>query len=113
LPPLKTLITPQESVKIISILTFRFKNKILMTSSVIIDSIGTAKPIASKILSDAFEIPQELITKLIYGAPSVLLHKVDEKIANKATKTLSQRYVFKMLLFPCLQIPQLTTLAFI
>jgi len=90
LPPLKTLITPQESVKIISILTFRFKNKILMTSSVIIDSIGTAKPIASKILSDAFEIPQELITKLIYGAPSVLLHKVDEKIANKATKTLSQ-----------------------
>jgi ribosomal protein L7/L12 len=61
-----------------------------MTSSVIIDSIGTAKPIASKILSDAFEIPQELITKLIYGAPSVLLHKVDKKIANKATETLSQ-----------------------
>lgn len=61
-----------------------------MTSSVIINSIGTAKPIASKILSDAFEIPQELITKLIYGAPSVLLHKVDEKLADKATKTLSQ-----------------------
>ncbi|WP_299675046.1 hypothetical protein [uncultured Dokdonia sp.] len=62
----------------------------MMTSSVIIDSIGTAKPVASKILSDAFEIPQELITKLIYGAPSVLLHKVDKTLAEKATTTLSQ-----------------------
>lgn len=61
-----------------------------MTHSVIINSIGTAKPVASKILADAFEISQELITKLIYGAPSVLLHKVDENLAQKANQTLSQ-----------------------
>ncbi|MFL0123740.1 hypothetical protein V2590_03540 [Tenacibaculum maritimum] len=61
-----------------------------MENSVIINSIGTATPSVSKILSEAFKMPQEFILKLLYNAPTVLFQKVDEALAKKAEKTLSE-----------------------
>ncbi|WP_442264620.1 hypothetical protein ACSIGC_09665 [Tenacibaculum sp. ZS6-P6] len=57
-------------------------------NTVIINSIGTATPGASKILSDALKVPQDYILKLLYNAPSILFQKVDENTALKAEDTL-------------------------
>ncbi|MDC1162420.1 hypothetical protein OAT18_03150, partial [Tenacibaculum sp.] len=59
-------------------------------NTVIINSIGTANPNVSKILSDAFKMPQEFILKLLYNAPSVLFQKVDLKLAKSAEDILSK-----------------------
>ncbi|SNR14102.1 hypothetical protein [Tenacibaculum jejuense] len=59
-------------------------------NTVIINSIGTATPGASKILSDALKVPQDYILKLLYSAPSVLFQKVDEDTALKAEDTLKK-----------------------
>ncbi len=61
-----------------------------MENTVIINSIGTASPKVSKVLSEAFKIPQDFMLKLLYTAPSVLFQKVDEALATKAEETLSQ-----------------------
>ncbi len=59
-------------------------------NTVIINSIGTATPGASKVLSDALKVPQDYILKLLYNAPSVLFQKVDEDTAQKAEDTLTK-----------------------
>jgi len=59
-------------------------------NAVVINSIGTATPSVSKILSDAFKLPQEYILKLLYNTPSVLFNDVDLKLAEQAETTLSQ-----------------------
>lgn len=61
-----------------------------MSHNLIINSIGTATPRASKILSDALKIPQDYILKLLYNAPSVLFKKVDQETALKAEDTLTK-----------------------
>ncbi|MGG8497439.1 hypothetical protein ACQY1Q_13580 [Tenacibaculum sp. TC6] len=61
-----------------------------MNHSIIINSIGTATPGASKILSDALKVPQDYILKLLYNAPSILFQKVDKNTALKAEDTLTK-----------------------
>ncbi|WP_046758282.1 hypothetical protein [Kordia jejudonensis] len=61
-----------------------------MENTVIINSIGTATPGASKVLSDALKVPQDYILKLLYNAPSILFQKVDEDTAQKAENTLTK-----------------------
>lgn len=61
-----------------------------MENTVVINSIGTASPKVSKVLSEAFKIPQDFMLKLLYTAPSVLFQKVDEELATKAEETLSK-----------------------
>jgi hypothetical protein len=58
--------------------------------TVLIQSIGTAKPGITKILADAFEVNHPMLTQMIYNAPSVFLHKVDDDTANKAETLLTQ-----------------------
>lgn len=60
-----------------------------LDQSVIIHSIGTANPIVSKILAEAFKIPQEIILKLLYNAPSVLFHQVSQELAKQAEDLLA------------------------
>ncbi|WP_075343438.1 hypothetical protein [Tenacibaculum agarivorans] len=59
-------------------------------NTVIINSIGTATPGASKILSDALKVPQDYMLKLLYNAPSILFQKVDNHTALKAEDTLTK-----------------------
>jgi hypothetical protein len=61
-----------------------------MENTVIINSIGTASPKVSKVLSEAFKIPQDFMLKLLYTAPSVLFQKVDNTLAIKAEETLTK-----------------------
>ena len=61
-----------------------------MEHHVIINSIGTASPSASKVLSEALKVPQDYILKLLYNAPSVLFQKVDKDTALKAENTLTK-----------------------
>lgn len=58
--------------------------------TILIHSIGTALPGVTKILADAFEVNHQLITQMIYNAPSVFLHKVDEETAIKAEELLTK-----------------------
>ena len=44
-----------------------------LNNTVIINSIGTANPIASSLLADAFKIPQEVILKLLYNTAAPLI----------------------------------------
>ncbi len=59
-------------------------------NTVIINSIGTATPGASKVLSDALKVPQDYMLKLLYNAPSILFQKVDNETALKAEDTLTK-----------------------
>jgi len=61
-----------------------------MDHTVVINSIGTATPATSKVLSDALKVPQDYILKLLYNAPSILFQKVDGHTASKAEDTLAQ-----------------------
>lgn len=58
--------------------------------TILIQSIGTAKPGITKILADAFEVNHQLLTQMIYNAPSVFLHKVDEATADKVNGMLTE-----------------------
>lgn len=58
--------------------------------TILIQSIGTAKPGITKMLSEAFEVNHQMLTQMIYNAPSVFLHKVDDETANKAETLLTQ-----------------------
>ncbi|AUC76460.1 hypothetical protein [Olleya sp. Bg11-27] len=58
--------------------------------TIVIQSIGTAKPGITKILADAFEINHQLLTQMIYNAPSLFLHKVDEETAAKVKNMLTE-----------------------
>lgn len=59
-------------------------------NSIIVNSIGTASPSVSNILSEAFKLPQEYILKLLYTAPSILFHQVDINLAQKAESILTK-----------------------
>ena len=58
--------------------------------TILIQSIGTAKPGITKILADAFEVNHQLLTQMIYNAPSVFLHNIDNETAQKAETLLSE-----------------------
>lgn len=58
--------------------------------TILIQSIGTAKPGITKVLAEAFEVNHQLLTQMIYNAPSVFLHKVDDDTANKAEALLTK-----------------------
>ena len=57
--------------------------------SVIINSIGKANPSVGGVLSKVLSIPAEVVLKLIYCAPTVLFHNVDEVLATNAYNLLS------------------------
>ena len=61
-----------------------------MNHTVVINSIGSATPRVSKVLSDVLKVPQEYMLRLLYNAPSVLFQKVDEDTALKAEDTLTK-----------------------
>lgn len=58
--------------------------------NVIVESVGTANPVVSKILSESLNVPVEMVSKAIYKAPAVLFHNIDEELANKASDLLTQ-----------------------
>lgn len=58
--------------------------------NIIINSIGTAKPSASKLLSESFNLPQEYFLKQLYTAPSLLFTNVDEGLALQAQTVFNQ-----------------------
>ncbi len=57
---------------------------------IIILSVGTATPKVIKALSEAFEINQELLFKILYNAPAVFLDNADEALAEKAFTILTE-----------------------
>lgn len=57
---------------------------------IIILSVGTATPKVIKALSEAFEINQELLFKILYNAPAVFLDRADEALAEKAFAILTE-----------------------
>ncbi|MDF3027630.1 MAG: hypothetical protein K0S23_1937 [Fluviicola sp.] len=57
---------------------------------IIILSVGTATPKIIKALSQAFEINQELLFKILYNAPAVFLDNADETLAEKAFTILTE-----------------------
>lgn len=57
---------------------------------IIILSVGTATPKVIKALSEAFEINQELLFKILYNAPAVFLDNADEALAEKASTILTE-----------------------
>lgn len=57
---------------------------------IIILSVGTATPKVIKALSEAFEINQELLFKILYNAPAVFLDNADEALAEKAFIILTE-----------------------
>ncbi len=57
---------------------------------IIILSVGTATPKVIKALSEAFEINQELLFKILYNAPAVFLDHADEALAEKAFTILTE-----------------------
>lgn len=56
--------------------------------SVIIDSIGSARPVIAKFLADSFNIHHEIALKLLYCTPSIIFHKIDEESALKSGELL-------------------------
>ena len=57
---------------------------------IIILSVGTATPKVIKAISEAFEINQELLFKILYNAPAVFLDNADEALAEKASTILTE-----------------------
>ncbi len=57
---------------------------------IIILSVGTATPHVIKAISEAFEINQELLFKILYNAPAVFLDHAEEALAEKASRLLTE-----------------------
>ncbi|MNK05418.1 hypothetical protein D3C87_233000 [compost metagenome] len=57
---------------------------------IIILSVGTATPHVIKAISEAFEINQELLFKILYNAPAVFLDHAEEALAEKAYRILTE-----------------------
>ncbi len=57
---------------------------------IIINSIGTANPSASKILAESFNMSQEYFLKQLYSPPSLLFNNVEENLAEQTLNVLSQ-----------------------
>ena len=58
--------------------------------TIIIDSIGTASPTISKVLSESLEVPIEIVTKALYRAPSVLVKEAPDEVLGQFLDLLSQ-----------------------
>lgn len=58
--------------------------------TVIIHSIGNAKPSVAKVLAEVLGVSPDLVVKLLYCTPSVLFHKVKETLATNTCNLLSQ-----------------------
>ncbi|MCC6186254.1 MAG: hypothetical protein IT256_03795 [Chitinophagaceae bacterium] len=58
--------------------------------SVVVYSIGSAKPSVAKVLADVLGVSPDLVVKLLYCTPSVLFHKVEETLATNTCNLLSQ-----------------------
>ncbi|NOQ74636.1 MAG: hypothetical protein GQ574_21670 [Crocinitomix sp.] len=59
------------------------------TYHVIIDSIGSANPSASKMLSDVLGTPVELIVQALYNTPTVLFTNIDGALAEQCNELLN------------------------
>lgn len=59
------------------------------TYHVIIDSIGSANPSASKMLSDVLGTPVELVVQALYNTPTVLFSDIDAKLADQCNDLLT------------------------
>lgn len=57
--------------------------------TVIINSIGTAKPYVVKVIADTLGLAEELMFKLIYQAPNVLFHEITDDLAEKSLEMLT------------------------
>lgn len=57
---------------------------------VVIDSIGKATPVASKVLSEALQLPSELVFQALYQTPSVMLDGTEKETAEETAKLLRQ-----------------------
>lgn len=57
---------------------------------IIILSVGTATPKVIKALSEAFEINQEILFKILYNAPAVFLDNAEEALVEKASIILTE-----------------------
>ena len=57
---------------------------------IIIDSIGSADPSASKMLSDVLGTPVELVVKALYNTPTVLFSDIDEALAKQCHELLEK-----------------------
>jgi len=58
--------------------------------TVIIQSVGTANYAVGKILSNILDVEQQLISKLLYCTPSVLVKEIEEEEAQKIESLLTQ-----------------------
>lgn len=65
------------------------QNVVEDTYHVIIDSIGSANPSASKMLSDVLGTPVELVVQALYNTPTVLFSNIDAKLANQCNELLT------------------------
>ena len=60
-----------------------------MSKSVIISSIGNAKPSIVPVLSEVFGTSTDIATRMIYTAPTALLHHIDMDLAQKTHDLLT------------------------
>ncbi len=58
--------------------------------SLVILSIGSARPVASKILTESLQVSEEIILSAIYKAPAILFHDLEEGLLQKAAELLNQ-----------------------
>jgi hypothetical protein len=58
--------------------------------NLIIQSIGTATPSVSKLLADAFLMPQEVVLRLLYNTPAPIFTEVEPIVAKQAYDLLTQ-----------------------
>jgi hypothetical protein len=57
---------------------------------IIILSVGMATPKVIKAISEAFEINQEILFKILYNAPAVFLDNAEEELVEKASIILTE-----------------------
>jgi hypothetical protein len=58
--------------------------------TIIIQSVGRATPSVAKAIADSFEINLELLTRMLYNAPSVFLENADDVVAEKTSALLEK-----------------------
>lgn len=56
--------------------------------SVVIQSIGEAKPSVAALLSDVLSVPSDVVLKMLYQSPSVLFRDVEDELAHNAQALL-------------------------
>lgn len=57
---------------------------------VVIQSIGMAHPSVSNLIAESFGYSQDIVLRMLYKAPSVLLEEVEEELAFKTKELLDQ-----------------------